>query len=394
MSTNNSLNKKPELSYIQKCMILANIASDKKKVIINSFDNIPLVKLYTANLKLDNFVYSKIKGALCFLAEEDKKKVNYYLQIYDIKNFSLSFNMQVTQKLIKDLTKIENVNNFFCLPTKFHILGFKFFHKDSMEKFIKIFVCPETLDKKNIEINLKARDFKCTYKEILKTVKNVKGDFEKKFKAIDSISGKIEKEKNKNIFQKLDELYYLVNSIEFDEINKKFNLFIEGTFNPKTIKSYIDIYKKSDNKNLLSLRIIFNDYVHIYNKNIYVDILVNNLMNNFSEAKRLIIFKREHKKRHDKEGYEESKRINSEYYVTKSDSSNKANTNDKFRNSAIIPKTNFNNINELKRKGNIAADKNFHSSKTISTLNKVESIKELPEENNDYLKKFNDKGKK
>ena len=44
-------------------------------------------------------------------------------------------------------------------------------------------------------------------------------------------------------------------------------------------------------------------------------------MNNFTEAKRLIIFKREHKKRHDKEGYEESKRINSEYYVTKSESS-------------------------------------------------------------------------
>ena len=50
-------------------------------------------------------------------------------------------------------------------------------------------------------------------------------------------------------------------------------------------------------------------------------------MNNFSEANRLIIFKREHKKRHDKEDFEESKRINSEYYVTKS--SNASNDNDK-----------------------------------------------------------------
>ena len=388
MFTNNPLTKKPsnqninnELSYNKKCMILANIASDKKKILINTFDNMPLVKLYTANLKLDNFVYSKIKGVLCFLVEEDKKKVNYYLQIYEIKNYSLAFAMPVTQKLVNDLTRIENVNNFFCLPTKYHIIGFKFCSKDSMEKFIKIFVCPETLDKKKVEMNLKARDFKCTYKEILKVIKSAKSDFEKKFKAIDSISGKIEKEKDKNIFQKLDELYILINCIEFDEINKKFNLFVDGTFNPKIVQPYIDIYKKTANKDSLTLRIIFNDYTHIFNKNIYVDILINNLMNNFTEAKRLITFKREHKKRHNKEDFEESKRINSEYYINKSGGSNKENTNDKFRNSAITPKPNFNNnINELKRKSNLA-------------IKSVPSIKELPEEDVDHLKQFNEKEK-
>jgi len=388
MFTNNPLTKKPsnqninnELSYTKKCMILANIASDKKKILINTFDNMPLVKLYTANLKLDNFVYSKIKGVLCFLVEEDKKKVNYYLQIYEIKNYSLAFAMPVTQKLVNDLTRIENVNNFFCLPTKYHIIGFKFCSKDSMEKFIKIFVCPETLDKKKVEMNLKARDFKCTYKEILKVIKSAKSDFEKKFKAIDSISGKIEKEKDKNIFQKLDELYILINCIEFDEINKKFNLFVDGTFNPKIVQPYIDIYKKTANKDSLTLRIIFNDYTHIFNKNIYVDILINNLMNNFTEAKRLITFKREHKKRHNKEDFEESKRINSEYYINKSGGSNKENTNDKFRNSAITPKPNFNNnINELKRKSNLA-------------IKSVPSIKELPEEDVDHLKQFNEKEK-
>ena len=386
MFTNNPLTKKPsnqninnELSYTKKCMILANIASDKKKILINTFDNMPLVKLYTANLKLDNFVYSKIKGVLCLLVEEDKKKVNYYLQIYEIKNYSLAFAMPVTQKLVNDLTRIENVNNFFCLPTKYHIIGFKFCSKDSMEKFIKIFVCPETLDKKKVEMNLKARDFKCTYKEILKVIKSAKSDFEKKFKAIDSISGKIEKEKDKNIFQKLDELYILINCIEFDEINKKFNLFVDGTFNPKIVQPYIDIYKKTANKDSLTLRIIFNDYTHIFNKNIYVDILINNLMNNFTEAKRLITFKREHKKRHNKEDFEESKRINSEYYINKSGGSNKENTNDKFRNSAITPKPNFNNnINELKRKSNLA-------------IKSVPSIKELPEEDVDHLKQFNEK---
>lgn len=387
MTENNQLTKKAtnqkskELSYTQKCIILANLVTDKKKVLINSFDNIPLVKLYTANLKQENFVYSKIKGALCLLYEEENKNIIYYLQIYDINYFSLAFNLQVNQKMVKDLIKIEQ--NFFCLPTKFHFLGFKFNSKDSMEKFIKFFKCEEKIDKKALEINLKGRDFKCAYKDIIKIIKDVKSDFEKKFKAIDSVKDKIEKEKDKNIFQKFDELYYLINCVEYDEENKKFNVFIDKTFNPKIIQPYIDIYKKTKNKSTLNLRIIFDDYTHIYNKKIYVDLLINNLWNNFEETKRLIIFKREHKKRHVKEDFEESKRINSDYYGTPSDNQ------DKFRNSAIIPKPKFNN--ELKRKSNIAGNKSF---KTINSFNVIDSIKEKPEEQVDHLKIFNDNTKK
>lgn len=387
MTENNQLTKKAtnqkskELSYTQKCIILANLVTDKKKVLINSFDNIPLVKLYTANLKQENFVYSKIKGALCLLYEEENKNIIYYLQIYDINYFSLAFNLQVNQKMVKDLIKIEQ--NFFCLPTKFHFLGFKFNSKDSMEKFIKFFKCEEKIDKKALDINLKGRDFKCAYKDIIKIIKDVKSDFEKKFKAIDSVKDKIEKEKDKNIFQKFDELYYLINCVEYDEENKKFNVFIDKTFNPKIIQPYIDIYKKTKNKSTLNLRIIFDDYTHIYNKKIYVDLLINNLWNNFEETKRLIIFKREHKKRHVKEDFEESKRINSDYYGTPSDNQ------DKFRNSAIIPKPKFNN--ELKRKSNIAGNKSF---KTINSFNVIDSIKEKPEEQVDHLKIFNDNTKK
>ena len=384
--TNQKINK--ELSYTQKCIILANIGIDKKKILINLFDNIPLVKLYTANLKQENFVYSNIKGALCFLVEEENKKVNYYLQIYHINYFSLAFCLQVNQNMIKDLMKLEN--NFFCLPTKFHFLGFKFTSKDSMEKFLKIFTCESEPDKTALDINKKGRDFKCTYKDILKSIKDCKSDFEKKFKAIDKISGTAEKEKDKNVFHKLDELHYLVNCIEYDEDNKKFNIFIDKTINQRIIQSYIVLYKTAKNKNSLNIRIIFDDYTHIYDKKIYVNLLINNLMNNFAEAKRLIIFKREHKKRHDKEDFEESKRINSEYYVTKSgNSSTKNNNDDKFRNSAVTP----NNIsNELKRKSNIAgANKSI---KSTGTFNKIDSIKELPEEDIDHLKKFNDKDKK
>ena len=381
---NESTNK--GLTYTQKCVILAKIASDKKKTLINLYENIPIIKLYTANLKQENFIYSNIKGLFCFLYEEDKKKYTYYLQIYDLKYLSLVFNLQVNQKMVNDLIELDN--NFICLPTKYHFLGFKFSSNDSMKKFLKIFSCKSEPDKKLLEQNIKARDFKCTYKDILKIIKDLKSNFEKKIKAIDSSSGKPDKEKDKHNFQKLDELYYLVNNIEYDEDNKKFNIFIDRTFNPDLIKSYIDIYKNTKNKNSLNFKIIFDDYTHINNKNIYIDLLINNLMNNITEEKRLITFKREHKKRHDKEDFEEQKRINSDFYLSKTSSTSKDN-NEKVRNSAIIPKGNFNN--ELQRKGNIANDRNKNKLKASATFNKIDSIKEVPEEDIDHLKKFNEK---
>ena len=64
--------------------------------------------------------------------------------------------------------------------------------------------------------------------------------------------------------------------------------------------------------------------------------------------------------------------------------------NEKYRNSAIIPKGNFSN--ELKRKGNIANDKKKEQLKVSATFNKIDSIKEVPEDDIDHLKKFNDKG--
>ena len=204
-------NIKDELSCTQKCIILASISQDKKKILINSYDGIPLVKLYTANLKDDNFIYSKIKGALCFLYEEENNKKTYYLHIYEINYYSLLFSMQINQKMIKEMIELEN--NFICLPTKFHFLGFKFTSPNSMKKFLKMISCETDQDKKALDINLKGRDFKCSYKELSKVIKVVKSDFEKKFKAIDSASGKAEKEKDKNLFQRMDELYYLVNNI-------------------------------------------------------------------------------------------------------------------------------------------------------------------------------------
>ena len=385
MSTNNQTNKKQssqkinkELSYMKKCKILANIFSEKKITLINSFDNIPIVKLYTADLTQENFVYSKIKGGLCFFIEDGgDKNYKYYLQIYDIYTYSLVFNIQINQNLIGDLVKVNS--DFFFFSTKFYCLGFKFNSKDSMDKFLSILNCKKEPDKQSVEMNNKAREFICDKKELSKLIKHIHSDLEKKNKSLGKESNK-KCEQDKNVLAKLDDIYNLVNCIEYDEISNKFNIFIDKSFNPNIIKEYIEKYKITKNKNSLSFRIIFNDYTHIYNKKIYVDILTNNLMNNFNEAKRLIIFKREHKKRH-KEDNEESKRVNSDFNISKAPPTNNSG-NDKVRNSAITPKPKYNTTNELRRTNQIV-DKN----------KKIGKIEEVPEEDVDHLKIFNEQEK-
>ena len=362
---------------MKKCKILANIFSEKKTTLINSFDNIPIVKLYTADLTQDNFVYSKIKGGLCFFIEDGgDKKYKYYLQIYDIYTYSMVFNIQINQSIIQDLVKLNPF--FFCFSTKYYCLGFKFKSKVSMDKFLNIFSCEKEPDKQTIDMNNKAREFKCDNKELSKLLKNIHSNMEKNNKSLGKESNK-KCEQDKNNLAKLNDLYYLVNNIEYDEISNKFNIFIDKSFNPNIIKAYIDRYKTYKNKNSLSFRIIFNDYTHICNKETYVDILTNNLMNNFNEAKRLIIFKREHKKRHKED--DQSKRVNSDFNISNAPPTNNSG-NDKVRNSAITPKPKYNTTNELRRT-NAVVDKN----------KKIDKIEEVPEEDIDHLKIFNEKEK-
>ena len=90
MSNQKSVKKRgKELTFIQKCIIMANIFQDQNKHVINSFNNIPYAKLYTSNIEDEKFVYSKIKGALMLIHEEDNDNSNFFLQIYDINNYSM-----------------------------------------------------------------------------------------------------------------------------------------------------------------------------------------------------------------------------------------------------------------------------------------------------------------
>ena len=336
----NSKEKKGnEISFIKKCIILANIFQNKNKFVVNLFNNIPYVKLYTANLIMDNFIYSKIKGALFLIYEKNKDQTNFFFQIYDLNDYSLVFSLPIYPKMLEGVIIEEK---FIIIPTKYYFIGFKFKSIEAMKNLILMLKCEE----QNKEIITKAKEFDCQSTDIINVIKNVKDNFDKELKNIDKEINKIGK--TKNSFQKLDDLYCLINCIEYSEINKKINIFIDKTLNPYIIKPYIDSYKNSKNQNLLPYKIVFNDYNQIKNKKAYIDILVKNLLNNFEEEKRLIVFKKEHKKRHQKEQY--------------------AKNNIDIRSSAMALRPKFN-----------IDDKNKYKTSIQSNMN---VIKEEEEENN------------
>ena len=327
-----------QISFLQKCIIMAHIFNEENKFVVNPFNNIPYVKLYTANLTIEKFVYTKVKGALFVIYEENNGKTDFFLQIYDINDYSLVFSLPVNKKLLEGVIIEER---FIIIPTRNYFIGFKFSSNMDMKLFILMLRC----EKQDSDINIKAKEYECEESKITNIINETKENFGKKLNNIDSEDNIIEAESN--YFQKLDDLYRLVNCIEYSEVNNKINIFIDKTINPYTIKSYIDAYRNNPNGNALPYKIIFNDYSQIKNKKEYIEILVGNLIKNFEEEKRLITFKKEHKKRHEKEKYSK---------------------NNDIRNSSILLKTNIN-----------IEDKNKFKSQISSSM---KTIKEVDEENN------------
>ena len=293
-----------QISFMQKCIIMANIFNEENKFVVNPFNNIPYVKLYTANLTIEKFVYTKIKGALILIYEENKGKTDFFLQIYDINDYSLVFSLPINKNLLEGVIIEERL---IIIPTRNYFIGFKFSSNADMKSFILMLRC----EKPESDINIKAKEYECEESKIINVINDIKKDFGKKLKKIDN------------------------ESIEYSEINNKINIFIDKTINPYTIKSYIDAYRNSQKRNDLPYKIIFNDYSQIKNKKAYIEILVRNLINNFEEEKRLIIFKKEHKKRHEKEEYSK---------------------NNDIRNSSILLKTNINIEDKNKIKNSILSN--------------------------------------
>ena len=86
-------------------------------MLITSFYDLPLVKLYTSEINSKNLIYSKVKGVLCFL--QDKNNENnlrkFYFRIYSVNNYSLLFNVELNKEELQYYIKIRDL--LYCLQT-------------------------------------------------------------------------------------------------------------------------------------------------------------------------------------------------------------------------------------------------------------------------------------
>jgi len=300
-----SKNKKHELNFTQECIILANILNELDKIIINSFYFIPVVKLYTANQKQEAFCYSKIKGGLFLL--QNKITKNYFIRIYDSKDYSLKFNLEINSDTKKNYMKVEP--NFYCFNLKFGILGIYFFSVEEAETFKKIFDegIPEQSTKDEYEQN-KLFKLKESDNIFSDSINYMIAKLEKIYEYI-TLGEKLEQQSYKItdylIFSGFNELSHLLSNTEYDIEDKLYNIFVDKKYPLKLFKK---MFRHYDMNQLYPLRPIFCDYLNIYNKPNYVDILVSNLTNNFKEQVEIYKKRKENylKEKNNKNGIRDS----------------------------------------------------------------------------------------
>lgn len=300
-----SKNKKHELNFTQKCIILANILNELDKIIINSFYFIPVVKLYTANQKQEAFCYSKIKGGLFLL--QNKITKNYFIRIYDSKDYSLKFNLEINSDTKKNYMKVEP--NFYCFNLKFGILGIYFFSVEEAETFKKIFdegiLEQSTKDEYEQNKLFKLKESDNIFSD---SINYMIAKLEKIYEYI-TLGEKLEQQSYKTtdylIFSGFNELSHLLSNTEYDIEDKLYNIFVDKKYPLKLFKKMFCHY---DMNQLYPLRPIFCDYLNIYNKPNYVDILVSNLTNNFKEQVEIYKKRKENylKEKNNKNGIRDS----------------------------------------------------------------------------------------
>lgn len=100
-----SKQKKNEFSFTQKCILTSNALYEKDKDKLNTLFFIPLVKLYTSNVRQGTFSYTGIKGGLFLLIDAEKQVQNLYIRIYDSMDYSLKFNLEINAEAKKTYIK-------------------------------------------------------------------------------------------------------------------------------------------------------------------------------------------------------------------------------------------------------------------------------------------------
>ena len=315
-----------EINFTKRCILMSVISQEKNIVLINSFHKIPIVKLFTADSTSENFIYSKIKGAFCLFMSKEKDPNNrkYFFRIYDLKDYSLLFNIEIRKEYMQYITQYKE--DFYFLELRESFLGFKFLSKESGRLFFLLLnedPKKEVLDQNERAMNIKPKDIAKTTNKVIDYIKmRLKYTFENS----GNLSGTNYRKRDissqkKELFptmiindkkgeyldtSKIPEIELLVNNIEIDDSDSSVLLFTEKNLDYEKCKKLIKKYDNNMENNTtrrrntpnIPVNIIDKDCTNIINKNAYIEIMVKNMLNSIRTQKRLDIFMQEHKKRH------------------------------------------------------------------------------------------------
>ena len=310
-----------DITFTQKCILMSSLSKDKSKILITSFNDMPLMRLYTAKINTKNLIYSKIKGALLFFCDKtnDKNSRKFYFRIYSIKNYSLLFNIELSKEDLQYYIKVRE--NLYCLQTRQYLIGFRFNSKENAEKFYL-----QLRDEPNKDIvsqNEKAFNINPStlnqdiYKDVIDAIKEElkKNNKKKTTKTINSAKITIGAKNNQKIvvdgtpgdyldFSNLYFMHLLMSNVDFDPDDNKLNLFVNGTLNKKMCQDIIGQFNKNNTPNF-PMQIIDKDFNNILNKKKYIDFMANNIIQTISEQQSLLTYKNANRKKQLKQKQEE-----------------------------------------------------------------------------------------
>lgn len=296
------------VTFTQKCIFMASISQDKSKILLTSFNDLPVVKLYTSKVNTKDLIYSKVKGILCFMSDKNKEEESkkYYLRIYSIKSYSLLFNIELSKKDLQFYIKIRNY--LYCLQTREFLIGFKFSNKENAEKFysnLKDGPNKEIINQNEKAFNIVSSKLNNNiYKEIIDSIKDELKKDKKKNQNKLTITTKISiNDDNKSDFIDFSDIYHLhtlMNNVEFDNEDNKLNFFADDNIYKNKYINLINQFNKGNNPKY-PMQIIDKDFNNILNKKKYIDFMIKNIIQTIKEKEELIKCKTENIKKLNKE---------------------------------------------------------------------------------------------
>jgi len=273
--------EKNDINFTKKCIMFANITRIKDKIILNPFDFIPKVKIYTSSFRQQIFTYTKIKGGLFIIKNKNKKDAQkFFIRVYSYKDYSLQFNLEINSETKKNYVEIEP--NFYCFCLRVGYIGFKFNSKEEAKRFYDLLVNEpdkHTLDEFGLIEKLVLKDTDSLY---LNVIDQIASSLDASYQKITGDYVKYELSKVDEYLQFANLLYLskLLTNSKFDNEDYVFNVFVDKKFPYKLFKI---MFRHFDLHRLYPLRPVINDCLFISNKDNYVDILVEHVNNNFRQ---------------------------------------------------------------------------------------------------------------